>query len=53
MLLSGIASIVLSVLIMAGWPAISAVAVGILFGVDFISTGFGFFSVSRALKAAA
>jgi uncharacterized membrane protein HdeD (DUF308 family) len=53
MFLSGIASIVLSVLIMAGWPAISAVAVGILLGVDFISTGFGFILVSQALKPAA
>jgi uncharacterized membrane protein HdeD (DUF308 family) len=53
MLLSGIASIVLSVLIMAGWPAISVVAVGILFGVDFISTGFGLIFVSQALKPAA
>jgi uncharacterized membrane protein HdeD (DUF308 family) len=53
MLFSGIASIVLAVLIMAGWPAISAVAVGILFGVDFISTGFGLMAVSRALKSAA
>jgi uncharacterized membrane protein HdeD (DUF308 family) len=53
MLFSGIASIVLSVLIMAGWPAISGVAVGILLGVDFISTGFGFIFVSQALKPAA
>jgi uncharacterized membrane protein HdeD (DUF308 family) len=53
LLLSGIASIVLSVLIMAGWPAISVVAVGILLGVDFISTGFGLIFVSRALKPAA
>jgi uncharacterized membrane protein HdeD (DUF308 family) len=53
MLLSGIASIVLSVLIMAGWPAISAVAVGILLGVDFISTGFGSIFVSQALKPGA
>jgi len=53
MLLSGIASIVLSVLIMAGWPAISVVAVGFLLGVDFISTGFGLIFVSQALKPAA
>lgn len=53
MLFSGIASIVLAVLIMAGWPAISVVAVGILLGVDFISTGFGLIAVSRALKPAA
>lgn len=53
MLLSGIASIVLAVLIMASWPAISVVAVGILLGVDFISTGLGLIFVSRALKSAA
>ena len=50
MLLSGIACIVLAILIMAGWPRISAVALGILFGVNFISTGFGYIFVSRALK---
>jgi uncharacterized membrane protein HdeD (DUF308 family) len=49
-LFSGIASIVLAVLIMAGWPRISAVALGILFGVNFISMGFGYLSVSSALK---
>jgi uncharacterized membrane protein HdeD (DUF308 family) len=53
MLFSGIASIVLSVLIMSGWPAISVVAVGILLGLDFISTGFGLIFVSQALKPAA
>jgi len=50
MLFSAIASMVLAVLIMAGWPRISAVALGILFGVNFISTGFGYIFVSRALK---
>jgi len=49
-LFSGIASIVLAVLIMAGWPRISAVALGILFGVNFVSTGFGYIFVSRQLK---
>jgi uncharacterized membrane protein HdeD (DUF308 family) len=53
MLFSGIASIVLAVLIMAGWPAISVVAVGILLGVDFISTGVGLIAASQALKPAA
>ncbi len=50
MLLSGVASVVLSILIAAGWPAISAVALGILLGVNFLSSGFAYLSMSRALK---
>jgi len=50
MLFSGIASIMLAVLIMAGWPRISAVALGILLGANLISTGFGYIFVSSALK---
>lgn len=53
MLLSGIASIVLAILITVGWPAISSVALGILFGVDFISTGLAYIFLSRAFKAPA
>jgi uncharacterized membrane protein HdeD (DUF308 family) len=50
MLISGIASIVMAVLIAAGWPGISVVVLGILLGVNFISTGLGYIFVSRALK---
>jgi uncharacterized membrane protein HdeD (DUF308 family) len=50
MLLSGIASIVMAVLIAAGWPGISVIVLGILLGVNFITTGLGYMSVSRALK---
>jgi uncharacterized membrane protein HdeD (DUF308 family) len=50
MLISGIASIVMAVLIAAGWPGFSVVVLGILLGVNFISTGFGYIFVSRALK---
>jgi uncharacterized membrane protein HdeD (DUF308 family) len=53
MLISGIASIVMAVLIAAGWPAISVIVLGILLGVNFLSTGFGYIFVSRALKPAA
>jgi len=53
MLFSGIASVVLAVLIAAGWPAISVIALGILLGVNFISTGLAYLSVSRALKPSA
>jgi uncharacterized membrane protein HdeD (DUF308 family) len=52
MLISGVASIVMAVLIAAGWPAISAIVLGILLGVNFLSTGFGYIFVSRALKPA-
>jgi uncharacterized membrane protein HdeD (DUF308 family) len=50
MLISGIASIVMAVLIAAGWPGFSVVVLGILLGVNFISTGFGYIFVSRTLK---
>ena len=51
MLLSGLASAVLAIIIAAGWPAISTIALGILLGVNFLSTGFGYMLVSRALKS--
>lgn len=50
MLLSGFASAVLAILIAAGWPAISAIALGVLMGVNFLTTGLGYLAVSRALK---
>lgn len=53
MLLSGIASIVLAVLIAAGWPAVSVVVLGILLGVNFLSTGVAYLSIARVLKPAA
>lgn len=52
MLISGIASVVLAVLIATGWPAISAIVLGILFGVNFISTGIAYVMISRAKKSA-
>jgi len=51
-LVSGIASAILAVLIVAGWPAISLFALGILLGVNFLSTGFAYIFVSRSLKPA-
>lgn len=50
MLLSGIASGVIAVLIAAGWPAISAIVLGVLVGVNFISTGCAYFVLSQVLK---
>ena len=50
MLISGIASIVMALLIIVGWPGISVLLLGILLGVNFISSGVGYIWVSRALK---
>lgn len=51
MLASAVASILLAVIILARWPAISTVVLGVLFGVNFISSGIGLIMVSRAVKA--
>lgn len=53
MLCSAIASIAAALLIVAGWPGISLFVLGILLGVNFISTGLGYMSVARALKPSA
>lgn len=50
MLISGLASVVLAVLIAAGWPAISLVALGILLGVNLVTTGLGYIFISRSLR---
>jgi uncharacterized membrane protein HdeD (DUF308 family) len=51
MLLSGLASAAMAIIIVAGWPAISVLALGILMGVNFFTTGLGYIAVSRSLKA--
>jgi len=51
MVVSGVASIVMAAFVAAGWPAISLVLLGILLGVNFITTGLGYIFVSRAAKA--
>jgi uncharacterized membrane protein HdeD (DUF308 family) len=50
MLFSGIASILLAVIIASGWPHVSLVALGILLGINFISTGFGYIAISRVFR---
>ena len=50
MLVSGIASVILSLVIAAGWPAISTIALGILLGVNFVSTGIAYVIVSRTMR---
>jgi uncharacterized membrane protein HdeD (DUF308 family) len=53
MLISGIASVIMSLLIAAGWPAVSVIVLGILLGVNLLTTGFGYIFVSRSLRAIA
>ncbi len=50
MLISGLASVIMAILIAAGWPAISLVVLGILLGVNLLTTGIGFIFVSRSLQ---
>lgn len=52
MLISAIASALVAALIIAGWPSASVIVLGILFGVNFITTGVGYIVISRSLKAA-
>jgi uncharacterized membrane protein HdeD (DUF308 family) len=51
MLISGLASIALAVIIASGWPHITLIALGILLGVNFITTGFGYIAISRSIKS--
>ncbi len=50
MLISGLATVVLAILIAAGWPAIYMVTLGILLGVNFLSSGLGYLMVSRVVS---
>lgn len=51
MLISGLASVLLAIVIATGWPDISAITLGTLLGVNFLSTGMGYIVASRAAKA--
>jgi uncharacterized membrane protein HdeD (DUF308 family) len=52
MLASAIFSILLAVLILAGWPGSSSVALGLLIGVNFITSGAAYVALSNATKRA-
>lgn len=53
MLISGIISVIVTIWIVATWPGISLVLLGVLFGVNFVSTGIAYISLSRVLQHAA
>jgi uncharacterized membrane protein HdeD (DUF308 family) len=47
MLLSGAASVLLALVIALGLPSISLIALGILLGINFLTTGFGYIFAAR------
>jgi uncharacterized membrane protein HdeD (DUF308 family) len=50
MLTSALASILLSLVILSGWPGVSLVALGAVIGVNFLSSGLAFLMVAAAAK---
>jgi len=48
-ILSGIASIALALLLLAGWPGTAAWALGLLFGVNLLSTGVSLVMIANAI----
>ena len=52
MLVSGLCSIAVAIVIAGGWPAVSQVALGLLIGVNFVSSGVGYLFVAQAVKPA-
>ena len=52
LLVSGIISVVAAVLIIAMWPGISLILLGVLLGINFVSTGIAYIYLSRALMHA-
>jgi uncharacterized membrane protein HdeD (DUF308 family) len=52
MLTSAIASILLSLAIITGWPGSSLIALGVVIGVNFVSSGLAYLFLGSAAKAA-
>jgi uncharacterized membrane protein HdeD (DUF308 family) len=50
MLVSALASVVLSLVILSGWPGVSLVALGAIIGVNFLSSGLAFLMVGASAK---
>ncbi len=50
MLLSGVASVVLALAILAGWPGSSLVAIGIVIGVNFVTSGLAYLVLGQAAR---
>ena len=52
MLISGLCSIAVAILIAGGWPQVSQIAVGLVIGVNFVTTGIGYLFLASALRPA-
>jgi uncharacterized membrane protein HdeD (DUF308 family) len=52
MLASAVISIVLGIIIIAGWPGSSLITLGILIGVNFITSGLAHLSVAHSVRHA-
>jgi uncharacterized membrane protein HdeD (DUF308 family) len=52
MLASALVSIVLAIVILAGWPGSSLITLGILIGVNFITSGIAHLSVAHSVRSA-
>ena len=50
-LVSAIASIALAVIIISGWQGVSLIVLGLLLGINFITSGAGYIFAARAFKA--
>jgi uncharacterized membrane protein HdeD (DUF308 family) len=50
MLVSALASVILSLVIIAGWPGVSLIALGAVIGVNFLSSGLAFLMVGSAAR---
>jgi len=51
MLISGAVSLIMAIFVIATWSAVSAILLGIVVGVNFLSSGLGYIFISRTLKA--
>jgi len=47
---SALASVVIAVLIFAGWPSNSRIVLGVLIGINFLTSGVAYIAISRALR---
>jgi uncharacterized membrane protein HdeD (DUF308 family) len=50
LLMSALASMVLSLAILSGWPGTSLYALGVLIGVNFVSSGAAYLAVGMAVR---
>ncbi|MBV8683338.1 MAG: DUF308 domain-containing protein [Caulobacteraceae bacterium] len=50
MLISAVASVIVALVIIAGWPGVSLIALGIIIGVNFISSGLAYLLLGGALR---